>query len=239
MPAKTNRTPAPRKSARRPLVATSAARVSPARRTATLTRAAPRRTNGTTNGHRFAGVGDPAVLAATGKSWDQWHRLLDEAGAAQMDHSAIARYLHERCGVGDWWAQMVTVGYEQARGRRVKHQTPDGFQISASRVIGVGVPRLFSAWADEALRKRWLPGADLLVRTATPDKSMRITWRVLGTRPGGASGETSLEVNFYGRGTRKAQTTVQHGKLRDTGEAERMKAYWSDRLDALKKLLES
>ncbi len=67
----------------------------------------------------------------------------------------------------------------------------------------------------------------LTVRTATPDKSMRITW------PDG----TSVEVYFVGKGPAKSQVAVQHGKLTDKESAERIKAYWSERLGALEVIL--
>ena len=47
-------------------------------------------------------------------------------GAAKWPHKEIASFLHDQ-DCGDWWSQMVAVGYEQARGLRVKHQTADGF----------------------------------------------------------------------------------------------------------------
>ncbi len=40
-------------------------------------------------------------------------RLLDRTGAKEMAHRDIATLLHEKYGVPEWWAQMVTVGYEQ------------------------------------------------------------------------------------------------------------------------------
>ena len=62
-------------------------------------------------------VSDAAVEAKTGKTWQEWFALLDAAGARQMDHKSIAAHLDKKLGVPGWWAQMVTVAYEQARGR--------------------------------------------------------------------------------------------------------------------------
>ena len=55
--------------------------------------------------------------------------------AAHFDDTAMAELLHEKYSVPGWWSQMVTVGYEQARGLRVKHQKKSGFEISATRTI--------------------------------------------------------------------------------------------------------
>jgi len=62
-------------------------------------------------------VSDAAVQAKTGKTWQEWFAVLDAAGARAMDHKTSAAYLYKQLRLPDWWAQMVTVGYEQARGQ--------------------------------------------------------------------------------------------------------------------------
>ena len=82
------------------------------------------------------GVGDDAVVSATGKTRDEWFALLDAAGAAGWKHQAIATWLARDQGVDPWWAQGVTVGYEQARGIRLPGQRQDGtFEVSVTRTI--------------------------------------------------------------------------------------------------------
>jgi len=177
----------------------------------------------------LAGVSDAAVKKATGKGWQEWLALLDNAGAAGMAHKDIALYLYEKQGVPDWWCQMLTVGYEQARGRREKHQMGDSYEVSRSKTIDVSLAKLYAAWADEALRKAWLPGKKVEIRKATPRKSMRITW---------AGGPTGVNVAFTAKGPRKSSVTVQHIKLAGAEEAERMKGFWAEALERLKKKLE-
>ncbi len=179
---------------------------------------------------KLAGLGDDAVKRKTGKSWSQWLAILDRAGGRKMSHTAIATYLNERQKVPGWWCQMVAVGYEQARGMREKHQRLDGYAISVSRTIGVPVPALFRAWSDPRSRSRWLPRTPIVIRKATPSKSMRVTW---------TDKKSSLEVNFYPRGTAKGQVVVQHAKLPDAKAAARMKAYWAKTLDRLREVLEA
>jgi len=62
-------------------------------------------------------LSDAAVQAKTGKTWQEWFAVLDAAGARAMDHKTSAAYLYKQLRLPDWWAQMVTVGYEQARGQ--------------------------------------------------------------------------------------------------------------------------
>jgi hypothetical protein len=177
----------------------------------------------------YAGIGSEAVRAKTGKGWKEWFAILDRAGAAKMSHRDIANYIYKEKGCPGWWAQMVTVGYEQARGRREKYQKADGYAVSRSKTVGVPVRELFEAWSEAKTRRRWLDAASLMVRKATAPKSMRITW---------VDGKTSVEVNFYPKGARKSQVSVQHTKLADTKDVERKRAYWSERLEKLAGVLE-
>jgi uncharacterized protein YndB with AHSA1/START domain len=182
-------------------------------------------------GERFADVSSAAVMKATGRTWAQWLTLLDKAGAAKMPHKDIATLLHEQHGIPGWWSQTVTVGYEQARGLRKKHEKADGFAISGSRTIGIPVSRLFEAWQDDRLRRRWLPESPLSIRKATRDKSLRITWDPEG-KP------SNVDVYFTSKAADKSQVAVQHGRLPSAAAGERMKKFWGERLDALKQLLE-
>ncbi len=175
---------------------------------------------------RTAGISDDAVKAATGRDWTQWLALIDKAGGRKLDHKAIVAIVNKN-GIGPWWQQMVTVGYEQARGLRDKHQKPGGYSISRSKTLAVPVSNLFRAWSDRRTRASWLKDPAVTVRKATANKSMRITW---------VDGHTNVEVNFYSKGAGKSQVSVQHDKLPDAKSGERMKAYWGTALDRLAKV---
>lgn len=170
-----------------------------------------------------------AVLERTGRGWDEWFALLDAWGAAERTHTEIARRLREEYAVDGWWAQSVTVAYEQARGRRVPGQRSDGsFSVSAGKTVAVPVERLYAAFADPGVRERWLPG-DLRVRTATPVRTFRADW---------TDGVTRIAVGFVPKGETRAQVALAHEKITDAETAAAMKAHWRERLDALKALLE-
>ena len=180
-------------------------------------------------GLRFAGVGSDAVLRATGRAWDEWLKVLDRAGAKRMLHKDIAVMLSRKFAVPDWWSQMVTVGYEQARGLRDPNQNARGFAANASRTIATSVGQLYDAWNDPKERSRWLPDAPIEVRRSTDGKSMRMTW---------TAGGSSVEVGFFAKGAGKSAVQIQHGKLASAAAAVRQKTFWSDALDRLKALLE-
>jgi uncharacterized protein YndB with AHSA1/START domain len=185
----------------------------------------PARSNDT-----YAGISSEAVCAKTGKGWAEWFAVLDKTGAAKWPHKEIAIHLHDRCACPDWWSQMVTVGYEQARGLRVKHQTASGFSASGSKTVNVPVAKLFAAWIDAKTRGKWLPDATkMTIRTATKNKSLRITW---------SDGKSSVEVQFYAKGTAKSQVTIERRKLANAKAVAQVKAYWSAALSKLKAMLE-
>jgi uncharacterized protein YndB with AHSA1/START domain len=174
-----------------------------------------------------AGMSDEAVQAKTGKTWSEWYAILDKAKAHQMDHKAMAAYLHEKQGVPGWWCQMVAVAYERERGLRAKYEKPDGFTAGRSKTLAVPLADLYAAWADARKRGKWLNEPGLVIRKATEEKSIRITW---------ADG-TSVEVMFYPKGEGKSQVTIEHNKLALAGDVEKSKAYWGEKLDALQRLL--
>jgi uncharacterized protein YndB with AHSA1/START domain len=174
------------------------------------------------------GMSEAAVRAKTGKTWTQWVSVLDAAGAAQMPHREIARYLHEKHAVPGWWAQTVTVGYERLRGLRDVGQRRDGgYETNKSKTVAVPLAVLYQAFANARRRARWLPGVELQVRTARAEKSLRITW----------SDGTPVEVNFVAKDAGKSQVAIQHGKLRSKDHAQELRLFWTERLAALAELL--
>lgn len=173
-------------------------------------------------------MSDTAVKAKTGKAWAEWFKVLDAAGARKMTHQEIVAVLSKKHGVGPWWQQMVAVTYEQARGLRLKHEKPEGFEISVSRTIEAPVGKAFKAWADEKIRKQWL-SANFTIRKATANKSLRISWE---------DGKTIVAVAFYPKGTGKCQVVAQHNKLPNANAAAKMKTFWAQALDRLKEILE-
>jgi len=61
-------------------------------------------------------LGDDAVVTATGHSRAHWFDLLDAADATTWSHQDIAAWLQAEHGMDKWWAQSITVAYEQERG---------------------------------------------------------------------------------------------------------------------------
>lgn len=168
-------------------------------------------------------VSDDAVRAATGHGREHWFRLLDGAGASSWNHTAIARHLTES-GLDAWWAQGVTVAYEQARGLRLPGQQPDG-TFSASASVTLRVP-LSEVWPHLVGSLGWLDGG-WSVSGITEGKSVRYE---------DGDGHRAV-VNFYGSSGDVTKVAVQVSKLRSAEDVAAMKEQWKGSLAALRGLV--
>ncbi|OLT47888.1 hypothetical protein [Cellulosimicrobium sp. CUA-896] len=155
-----------------------------------------------------------------------------------------------RAGVDGWWAQSLTVAYEQERGMRAPGQRSDGtYEVSPSRSVAGTLPEVYALVADDDSRARWLgpaladvgAGETLEVLGATPPSSVRLAW------PAGAVGAPAsrpgrVTVTLYqprtpdGTPAGKVRVSAQHGGLASADDVEALKAFWSARLDALAEL---
>lgn len=174
---------------------------------------------------------DEAIRRRTGRGWEEWFHLLDEWGAPQRTHREAALWIAEQQGAAPlaWNVQAVVGSYERARGLREVGEKDDGFAITASKTVAVAVDRLYDAFVQRSFRERWLPTADLRERTATRPRSARFDW---------GDGDTRVHVTFLARGVQRSTVALEHRRLANADEADRMKAHWRERLTALKELLQ-
>lgn len=179
-------------------------------------------------------VSDAKVRAATGEGREHWFELLDGAGAVRdgWKHTAMAAFLVSE-EVDPWWAQGITVAYEQARGLRQPGQAADGtFEASASKTLAVDLAALWPWLTDAEKRRRWL-GAGYRMTGETPGKSVRLSG------PNGAR----VVLNFYGpvpagTPTGKQRLQAQVRNLPDSEAAVAMKEHWRAALTKLAALVE-
>ena len=169
----------------------------------------------------FAGMTDAAVYKATGKSWAEWVKELDELGAASKPHREIARHVSS-LGAPDWWSQMVTVGYERIRGLRDKGQRRGGgYEAGKSKTFKVPVKKLYAAFVKDV-------PSNATLKRATPNKRVLLAWE----------DGTTVEATFISKAPAKSVVAVTHQKLRDKSAVEKMKAFWGGRLATLAETIE-
>jgi hypothetical protein len=175
---------------------------------------------------------DEVIRERTGRGWEEWFDLLDEAGAAEMPHREMARWLAAEQGAEllAWNVQAVVGSYERARRGRQVGEHEDGFTVTASKTVAVPIERLYSAFVDAHERARWLPDAELRERTTIEPRSARFDW---------GDGASRIHVALTAKGEAKSTAALTHERLPDGKEAERMKAFWRERVAGLKEVLES
>lgn len=176
-------------------------------------------------------ITDALVRALTGKPMETWFLLLDEQGAPEMKHAdifALAGNIKGLESLGEWNRNLLTTTYEWNRGLKQRGEKKDGFEISVSKTFQAPVLLLYQSWTDEMLREKWLPGKKIMIRKATENKSLRITWE---------EDSTSVSVELYIKAAGKTQMVVQHMKITGAEQADARKQYWSERLEVLKRFL--
>lgn len=174
-------------------------------------------------------VSDEVIRGRTGRGWEDWFGLIDEWGGTEHSHKEIAAWIRAEHDTDGWSSQAVTVSYERARHMRAVGERDDGFVVTASKTVAVPIERLYEAFVDESVRRSWLPDAELTERTATKPKSARFDW---------GEGDSRVVVGLEAKGNEKSTASLAHEKLPDAGEADRMKAYWRERVTTLKEVLE-
>ena len=178
---------------------------------------------------KLAGMSDEKIKEKTGCTWERWVWALDAVNAQAWPHGEIAEYVREKYKVPSWWTQAVTVGYERIRGLREKGQRRTGkWEASKSKTFDAAAGTVFKAFKQAKPRTAWLPNR-VVVRTAVPNKSVRLTWE----------DGTSVEVYLTPKGRSKSVVAVQHTKLESRAAVDRLKAFWAQRLDVLADQLES
>lgn len=168
-------------------------------------------------------LSNEAVLASTGRGWDEWCDLIDAWPGRSDGHAAVARYLQHEFEVDGWWAQAVTVGWERITGVRLPHQMPDGtFTANKSRTMRVDADLLRKMLLHDEDRADLLPGLASNLRSRPGSKVIR-----LEVGPGVA------QIGIDALPDDRAKVTIQHTQLPEYGDVENWKSYWDEWLDAV------
>jgi hypothetical protein len=156
---------------------------------------------------------DERIRERTGRGWEEWFDRIDTWG--ELTHREIARRIAAELDIDPlaWNAQAITMSYERTRGGRQAGQREDGFAVTATKTLPVPVEQLFDAF---------LAQGELSERTSTRPKSARFDW-----------GESRVNAVFVAKGEASSTVSVEHRRLADPDEAERMKAFWRERLPQL------
>ena len=104
----------------------------------------PPGTGGVGHGRDEQRLSDARLGSGTGRSAAEWFARLDAAGATRLSHEQISRLLVDEFEVVPWWAEGITVRYEQERGVEPPGRQPDGsYAVTVGRSLRGGALELF------------------------------------------------------------------------------------------------
>ncbi|HEX5797013.1 MAG TPA: hypothetical protein VFX86_01335 [Candidatus Saccharimonadales bacterium] len=173
-------------------------------------------------------INTESIEKATGKSWDEWLKFFDQIGAKDLTHKEIAQKVHE-AGTPGWWAQSVTVAYEQHIGRRVPGQRQDGkFDASASKMIDGTMDEALDVWLGAVKNKNEFDGVAVKGEARVSKTEKWRNWRC------DLADGSRIVVGINQKTPDKAGLGLAQEKLESAEQAESKRAFWKEFLTRIR-----
>ena len=175
-------------------------------------------------------INTESIEKATGKSWQAWVAELDARGARDMTHKDLARSLYDQLdgqlANHGWWAQGITVAYEQHIGKRVPGQLADGkFELAVSKTIDAGREELFATVVTWFENQPDLAG-QVYSKPRSSQTPKRSTWRC--DFADGSKFSATVEAIAS-----KSKLVLAHTAIPSAEQADNWKQYWREVLDEI------
>ena len=173
-----------------------------------------------------------SIEKATGRAWAEWLAYMESIKADKLSHKEIAGHVREELKGelenGGWWAQGVTVAYEQHIGRRNPGQRSDGtYEVSATKTLGGSMDEGMEAWLGLVKGRKDFAGIAITKAPTSTQTDKRRHW-ACGLQDGT---RVNADVSLRSSGT--AMIAVTHSKLDSQNAAETWRAYWKSQLAEL------
>lgn len=181
------------------------------------------------NGRMVKPTNTNAVASATGRSWEEWVRLLDQAGARQLNHTSIAalalELMPKSAEQPEWWAQGTAVAFAQHAGLRVPGQTSTGeFQLSTTRTVAGTKDEVMQTWLKLVESRTEFDGVPVEGEASTSSTERWRYWRVR------LADGTRVAINIGDKPTDKSSVGLVHSKLDSAEAIERWRPIWKSLL---------
>lgn len=162
-----------------------------------------------------------AIEKATGKTWEQWLIFLKRLNAQALPHKEIAQKVVHEGGVSGWWAQAITVAYEQEIGRRIPGQRSNGkFQVTVSKTVDGSMDEALQKWLEVINGRTQF--SDVPVKDApTTSKSDKFRYWHCSLTNG-----SRLSMSIYEKAGGKSVIGLGHENLKSEDQVEHWRAYW-------------
>ncbi len=178
-------------------------------------------------------INTASIEKATHKSWSQWVSELDESGARELSHTELARKLYDQLDGSienhGWWAQGITVAYEQHIGKRVPGQLANGlFELAVSRTVATPRDETFREVVEWFEKQKELNGSEPL-KPRSSETPKRSTWRC--DFKDGSKFSATIEDNGE-----KSKLVLAHTAIPTKSEADNWKDFWRNTANLLTKV---
>ena len=145
------------------------------------------------------------------------------AKGRDLTHKQIARRIVDAGEASGWWAQSITVAYEQHIGRRAPGQDHRGeFQLSVTRVLPGTMDDAMARWLSLVAGISSFGG---LAIEAGPRINSTDKWRRWGVT---LADGTRVTASVNQKTAEKAGFSVTHERLESPEEVERWRLFWKD-----------
>ena len=142
-----------------------------------------------------------------------------------MTHAQIAQRLQDTGDVAHWWAQTLTVAYEQHIGRRVPGQASDGtFQVSTSRTVDGQLDDVFARWLQVVADLDDRTDVGVAREPATTTSGTYRYWRV------GFADGSRVSLSASQAAPDKVKVGLGHERLPNQENVGRWRPFWKSLL---------
>jgi hypothetical protein len=184
-------------------------------------------------------VSSKSVHKNTGKNWDQWIKILDDAGARNLTHKEIVAFVVKKYKLSLWWRQWVTSGYEVYIGRKIEGRNDKGeYATVATKSFAVEQKKLWRFLLSPEGQKIWLKPLTPIkfhlkepyeaeggifgeIRTMKAPERMRLTWQDTDWEKASV-----VQLLCHARPNGKTMLGFQHEKLKDARLKKQMLEHW-------------
>ncbi|HCU65275.1 MAG TPA: hypothetical protein DF774_05870 [Rheinheimera sp.] len=168
------------------------------------------------------------ITIATGRSLQSWFDFLTAHQAGNLNHQQIAALLKSQPGVSDWWAQSLTVKFEQHLGKRQPGQDCSGqFKLSVNKTLSGKLDEALTLWLQAVAGIQSFNQVQLKTQ---PRVSQTEKWRYWRCELADGS---RLALHIQQKATDKVALSLQHEQLTTAEELEQWRSFWKTALPLL------
>lgn len=169
----------------------------------------------------------------TNREWPEWVALIDGMGGRELSHPDIVPLVqkelaHLELKNHSWWAQGLTIAYEQHIGRRIPGQQGDGtFAASASKTVPGSMDEALAAWTALVDARAEFNGLEITEQPTTSATEKWRYWRCV------LEDDSRVNATVNESAPGKARVAVQHSRLPSPEAVAESKAFWKALLAGL------